>query len=138
MYDEDEVITFGNVNLDADEMMILKKRPEFAVFDTIKDDRINEEMLSTMTKIRWERWSHDDDDQGDEQDLTPEKLDEKETKEEMESQEEDQMRLVYNHDDKTINLGARRATDMRHNMRLIMPKPRSATEEAVLSTRMQV
>ena len=47
-------------------------------------------------------------------------------------------RLVYNPENNTIDLGAKRATDMGHNQRLFMPQPRSPQEEAVLSARLGV
>ena len=47
-------------------------------------------------------------------------------------------RMIFDLQTKTIDMGARRATDMAHNTRLILPQPRSAAEEAVLGARQMV
>ncbi len=47
-------------------------------------------------------------------------------------------RMIYDYEQCKVDLGARRATDMAHNQRVILPQPRSAVEEAILSSRLAV
>ena len=122
---------FGDLNLDYDELKVLELRPEFAIYDKLDKKKIAEEINITLTKIRWDRMNKDGD-------LVPQ--DENEDKEQEKQKELDRIedaksRMVYNMDNTTIDMGARKATDMAHNSRLILPQPRSATEEAILSTR---
>ena len=46
--------------------------------------------------------------------------------------------MIYDKDKNTVDMGARRATDMGHNQRLYMPNPRPPQEEAILNARLGV
>ena len=70
--------------------------------------------------------------------MNEEEQDTHQSKEELLKLEEAQSRMIYDLDNNTIDFRAKRATDMDHNMRLMLPEPRSAMEEAVLSARVEV
>ena len=132
-----DVIIFGEVNLDHEERLILKNRPEFCIYDKICEKKMNEEMNAAMSKIRWDRslrgWTMEE-----EKSLTPEERKTRKLEEEKDREEESQSRLVYDQDAGTIDMGARKATDMRHNTRIHLPQPRPPLEEAILEARMEV
>ena len=52
-----DVIVYGDVDLDTDERALLAKHPEFALFETIDKSKILEEMNTALVKIRWDRRS---------------------------------------------------------------------------------
>ena len=127
---------FGTVELDDDELSVMDLRPEFAVYDVIDCDKLEEEINITLTKIRWDRRERDGDD-----DVEPKSVEE--AQEQVAEREEQMMqdaesRLVYNSQDNCIDMRARRATYMVHNTRLILPQPRPASEEAILGARQMV
>ena len=140
IYNEKDVSVYGQVTLDDDERSLLQKRPEFATFDKVQKTRLEEEFNTTMTKIRWDRRTRDwtAEDQDNDKNTTPEELEQLQEQEEMNRLHEAEDRLVYDKDKNTVDLGARRATDMGHNQRLFLPNPRPPQEEAILSARMGV
>ena len=139
-FNEKEVMTFGDVDLDDDERALLQKRPEFALFDSIQDSRLSEEFTLTLTKVIWDRESRglSQKEQEEELDLCQEENLKVQEEEDRIRLEDSQARLILDPDSNTVNLGARRATDMRHNQRLTLPHHRPPLEEAVLSTRQMV
>ena len=141
MFNEHEVMVYGDVDLDDDERLLLQRRPEFAIYDSILDMKISEEMNLTLTKIRWDRESRglSQQEQEEEESLfTQEEKKEIMEQEERQRQEDSQSRIIFDQESNTINMGARRATDMKHNSRLIMPQPRPPMEEAIQCTRQEV
>ena len=132
-------IIFGSVDIDHDEKNVLNLRPEFSIYDKIDYKRMNEEFNTTLTKIRWDRISRDgEDDETTNLDETWMRQQQQEMKEELEREDDARSRMTYDSSSRTIDMGARRATDMSHNTRLILPQPRPAGEEALLSARQQM
>ena len=140
MFNDKEVMIYGDVKLDDNERAVLQRRPEFSLYDKICKDKMDEEMNTTLTKIRWDRrsWGWTMEDQDDDANLSSQEAKDKHDQEEREKLDQAQERLVLDKDNNTIDMGARRATDMRHNQRLVMPQPRPPLEEAVLHTRLEV
>ena len=132
--------TFSDINLDHDEISVLKRRPEFAIYDSLDRTKLREEMNLALTKVRWDRRSRDDKDQDSMPDPSPGSQEEKLklAQEEEDRMEDAKSRLIYHDVSNTVNMGARRATDMRHNQRLHLPQPRPPSEEAVLGARLEV
>ena len=139
-YNEKSVVTFGTADLDDDERSVLQRRPEFAVYEKVDTIKIQEEMNLALTKVRWDRrttcWAEGD---AEEQDLWTEE-DKLEHQAQLERDElvDAQSRMIHNKEEGRIDLGARRATDMGHNQRLVLPHPRPPGEEAVLGARLTV
>ena len=126
-----DVITFGEVTLDDDEKALLAKRPEFTVYEKLDWDRLCEEMNMALVKARWERQSRD----WLEDETDPQTLEDLEKQDKLEDAE---ARLVYKAGSDTVDLGSRKVTDMLHNQRLHLPRPRPPGEEAVLGARLDV
>ena len=131
--DLDNIPTFGDVDLDHEERLILSKRPEFAIYNKVDKKSLQEEMSITLTKIRWERRTRDWT-PGDE-DVTPAEAGERDKVDLQQQLEDCQSRLIFNQENLTVDLGACRATDMKLNQRLILPQPCPAAKEAVLGAR---
>ena len=56
----------------------------------------------------------------------------------MDCLQEGQARLVFDYDSNTIDMGAKHATNMKHNQKLVLPHPRPPAKEAVLGACMDV
>ena len=72
---------FGKINLDDDEITVLEKRPEYAVYQNVDNKRLLEEMHIALAKVRWERREKDWLEEGETKDseLSPEALKAKKT-----------------------------------------------------------
>ena len=118
-------------------LSVLDLRPEFAVFNNVDLKRLAEEINITLIKVRWDRRNRDSEVE-DGAPKTEQEAKDQDDKEEKDRMEDADSRMIFDLQTKTIDMGARRATDMAHNTRLILPQPRSAAEEAVLGARQMV
>ena len=136
----ENVTIFGQVDLDNNERALLAKRPEFAVFDCVDKKRLQEEFNVALCKVRWDRRSRDWllEEGESEKDWSESEREARMGQELLEKQEDAEARLVYNEETDVVDLGSRRATDMKHNTRLHMPQPRPPGEEAVLGARQEI
>ena len=53
------VVRFGEVDLDDDEELVLRMRPEFALFPRLSLRALMEEFEACLTKVRWGRNAED-------------------------------------------------------------------------------
>ena len=131
-----EVVVFGDVQLDFEERALLAKRPEYALYDSLDYNKIQEEMNVAMVKVRWDRRSREEHDEDDSD--TGGGGGNTVSDDETIRIEEAQARMVFDKSTNSVDMGARRATDMAHNKRLHIPQPRPAVEEAMLGARLEM
>ena len=108
----------GDVQVDDEELSVLRLPPEFAVLDKLRDEDFMHETEMAMTKIRWEKMK----DLEEEDDVVDE-------------EEEAKKRQIFDPLEKVIDMRKRRVTDMKENSRVILPKPLTAHEEAKIAVR---
>ena len=130
------------VEIDDDEMNLLKLGPKFCLFVNLDDETFESDLEEMIMKIKWDMMADDDREKpgledialrvllGD--DLCTEIDDERE--EEMELREA-VSRTPFNQAEMTLNMARRRVTDLKGNSRVHFPrKPRPLDEEAALET----
>ena len=52
--EEDEVVIIVEVELDEDEKAVLKRRPEFALYERLDEKEMRIEIEKGMAKVRWD------------------------------------------------------------------------------------
>ena len=121
-----EIVIYGdNIIQMDDEELVLKSRPEFALFPDIEITELMEEIESCLAKIRWQR---DQEDRAKEAQRVAEETG-------RDQEEEVERRHPHNPLDNTFDMSSTRPTDMKANKKIIMPNPRSDQEEMLLATR---
>ena len=117
-------LIYGDLRLDEDEVAALLLDPKFAVLNTLDIEDFDLEVESTLTKMKWNKMSDNNNCE-----------DEKE-REELEL-EDAESREVYDPVTKTYNAQKQRVTDLEHNAFVILPKPQHVDYEALLEIRRQ-
>ena len=117
---------YGNLKFDEYEEAAMRVPPDFPTLGRITLNNCKYETLLLRTKLRYSRKKEGS---PKEQELEaaagPEHLSSPE-----EIIWEEQQREVYNPDSKVLNFGKLKATDMRNNPRIMLPKPRPMNEES--------
>ena len=134
---EEEVMTFGNVELSENERDLLSLGPGFMVVTPLDDQEMKVEADVTLTKIRWSRRKQGTDEMTSAQEKSehvPETVEEQLISEALEAE----MRDVLSNDGKDLCMGRARPTDMRTNREVMMPGPSKAMVEAEYNTRVGV
>ena len=118
--DSDDIkkMVAGEVELDSDEISILKQLPKFAIYEKLAATEMKSDAEQAACKIRYNRCQLDKEVD----------LDEDEIKQKREEDLEN--RKVYDMRNKTVNFGNVRATDSRNNRHIHVAKPRNVGEEA--------
>ena len=133
----DEVITFGDVSLDQDEVDLLNLGPGFMVVSDLTKEDMQVESTVTLTKMRWGRMGKNLENMTDQEIAKEEKM---QTAEDIENEEandamEMEARDVISSDGSEVGMGRMRATDMKNNRNVKMPAPAPARVEANYNTR---
>ena len=122
----DEVVTYGNVNLNEDEKSLLNLGPNFMVLGDLDPIEMQVEATVTLTKIRWSRMSRGVEKMTERQ-IEKEELDlglqEMVEEERLADALNAEARDVISPDFKAVNMGQKRATDMKNNRDVKMPGP---------------
>ena len=129
-----EVVVIGQVDLTEEELSLLNKGPDFMVVSPLDLTEMKVEMSVTLTKIRWGMWSKDQQNMSSPEILRQEA---EETGEEQLERDklEAEMRDVVGSSGMEIDMGRLRATDMKNNRNVYMPRPAGPRAEAELATR---
>ena len=130
---DDEVVTYGEVDLSQEERELLNLGPGFMVANALDRTDMQVESIATVTKMRWGRRNVGQEDMTLEEiarELVPTE-DERQSLEEQEAESRDVMDPVSN----SVDLGNKRATDLKNNRSVHMPGPSSAPVEAQYETR---
>ena len=124
---KDEVVIFGSVKLNEDEISLLNLGPGYMVTKPLDIDEMEVEAVVTLTKIRWGRRKEGLDEMSDKeiQDYlseNPADTDEENLAEMVEAAARD----VVEEETLSINMLKKRATDMKNNRHVHMPGPAPA------------
>ena len=122
---------YNGVTLDDDERATLSLPPKFMLFPEVNKQEIGIQSEVCNAKIRLDRLQNMDvDKEGN--DVT-EHRGEKVTVEQAVA--ENKHREIYNPEEKKVNFGGLRPTEVKNCPRMCMPGPRSVREEAEITTR---
>ena len=103
------VMTIGDIELDEEELSILKLPPDFAILTNLSEENFIHEEELAMTKLRWEKRKVIEEDLGkDNIDVTEEE------KEEIKIVEA-KSRQIFDPINKSLDLRKRRVTDLKEN-----------------------
>ena len=132
-----EVVIYGDVTLDEEEIELLNLGPGYMVVSDLTKEDMQVESTVTLTKMRWGRRSKNQDEMTDQEIAREEllKTDEDLANEENERDLEQEARDVISTEGNELCMGRMRATDMRNNRDVKMPAPASARLEAMYNTR---
>ena len=130
---QQKVIIYGDIDVNSDELELLRNKPDFAMFTKIDKDQIKIEFEIGLTKVRWNRRTtgYKEDDLETES-MSKEELDRYKA---MDEKTEMEMRTVFDMENCKLDMGNRRPTDCKANRRVIIPPPRPGKEEAELMLR---
>ena len=120
---------FGRVQLDMDEENVLKLNPKFKLFPKVVFNLIKKQTGIANHKARWDKLSRLWDKDGNE--IVEELV--KKTPEEKLADENH--REVWDPDKNEIDFGKIRASDVKNNSKVMLPKARNMKEEAELAAR---
>ena len=93
---------YGGVKIDENEMTTLCLPPKFAMYEEVKEAKCEAEIEKSFAKLRWSRWKDKDG----------------ETRE-----------YAYDINNKRMNFGNLRPTEMKYNKRVYLPGPMNEKEE---------
>ena len=116
---------YGDLVLDEDEKQALMLEPKFAIYQKLDEEEFECELETTFCKLRWERMKEGDEDEEDCIETTPE---EKEAEELAEAS----TRSVYDPHRKEIDLRKSRATDIKLNTEIFLPRQQGQKFETLL------
>ena len=131
--EKDEVVVFGDVDINDDEWSLLNLGPGFMVTSDLDEEDMQVEAVVALTKIRWGRRSRgtenmtDADINKEERDTGLDKLEEEES---LAAAIETEARDVLDSEEVGVCMGRTRATDMRNNREVCMSGPDPPSVEA--------
>ena len=135
---EDKVLTFGSVELDDNEIELLKLGPGYMVVATPSEEEMRTECTVSLTKMRWDRMGKGDEgltSKEIEAEMATKSVEEIENEEAVEEEINREARDVLDEKGETLDMRKLRATDMEGNRRVIMPPPAKPIIEAEYNTR---
>ena len=124
---EIEVPVIGEVELTAEEKMILRKNPKFALPEKLLEDTMREDMEKAYSLMRMEL--------KDEEDTDEIRTEEEEEKEQKMREEEAKTRQIFCPIEQKYDERNRRVTDLVECNRVTLPKPIRIEREAQIETR---
>ena len=138
--DDITVSQVGSVILPEKEKAVLRLHPKFAVRDMIDDEEIEFQEELGWAKLRFkllkeEEERLDSDDDEDDLTMTEDDLEDDQKFVEMEEIIEAKSRQFFDPEEKIFNYGKKRATDLKENSRVTLPKPCNTEDEAGIEIR---
>ena len=115
--------------MDQDKLQVLKLNPKYRLFPKVILDTIRKQAGIGNHKARWDKLSRLWDKQGNEI------IEEKENKTMEQMVQEESHREIWDPNTNTIDFKKVRASDVRNNPRVVIPKARNVKEEAELAAR---
>ena len=137
----DEVVIYGDVQLNEEEQSLLNLGPGFMVTAPLDSEEMQVEAVVTLTKLRWGRRGRGTEDMTDTEIALEERekgLDKLEEEESIVAGIQSVARDVISEDEKSVRMGRMRVTDMKNNREVCMSGPAPPSVEAALNTRMGV
>ena len=128
---EDENYTFlkplvyGDLNFDKDEISALLLDPKFAVYDLLSEEDFDVEVETCLAKMRWNYMDKSDDEE------VPTSKVEQEFNEIVDAKS----RQIYDSESKTFDMRKLRATDVKQNTYVHLPKSQGVQYESGLEMR---
>ena len=123
---------FGSVKLDPWEEIFLELGPNFAMMEDMNLDRINTDLLISLTKIRLGRRGKEE----------SEVVRYREMEDIIDEEKKDMIsnldRREVNFENKTVRPGHKRCTNMKGNRRIMFPGGRPAKEKEVMEVRLEM
>ena len=138
--ESEDVIVWGDIELSDDEMSVLKLGPGYMVVAKLESEEQRVEENVAMTKVRWTKMKTGSEEMTGHQ----------EDREEAEAEDDElqaatlqdlldnQSRDVISPEGESVDMGRKRATDMRGNRTVYMPGPSIPVVEAEHTTRLAV
>ena len=126
---EIKVMVIGEVQIDDEELSVLKLPPDFAALANLSEEDFLHDEEMAMAKLRWEKKKMIEEDLGDNNVTVTE-----EEKEEIDLIEA-QSRQIFDPINKVLDLRKRRVTDLKENSKVYLPKPLPSYEEAKIEIR---
>ena len=104
-------LVYGDLHFDEDETSALLLDPKFAVYDILSEEDFDVEVETCLAKMRWNRMNKDED---EEQTSTVEQ--------ELNEIVDAKSRQIYDSETKTFDMRKLRATDVKQNTYVHLPK----------------
>ena len=138
--DTEDVVVWGEIQLSSDELSLLKLGPGYMVVSCLDSEEQRVEENVAMTKIRWTKMKTGSEEMtGHQEDLEePETAEDELEAATLQDLLDNQARDVINPEGTGIDMGRKRATDMRGNITVYMPGPSIPIVEAEYTTRLEV
>ena len=121
------------VDLGEDEIALLSKGPKFSVYKRCDRESFLESMEAAFIKHCWEMRQQGEDELPDGTPLTEEEERERDRLAEIERDMDAESRMIFTNRDRVFDWSRQRATDVKNNTRVILPRPMSALEESKLA-----
>ena len=121
----------GDISMSSDELECIRLQPNFQVTGDLKEEDMETELGIMGSKYRWEVSREEEERLSDEDERLITKEDRARGEE-----EEARSRSIFDPVKKTFSLANRRATDLRENSKVTLPRAMNAREEASLDVRM--
>ena len=126
-------VVVGDVNLDSEELEVLGLPPKFAMFEKLSEEDFEVDTEICFSKYRWDK--HQDEGTNNENDDEETKVTEDE--QELMDQWEAASRQTYDPVTNVFDHRNKRATDVKHNTRVYLPKALDTKLEAGIEVRRQ-
>ena len=137
---KEEVVVTDGIVLSEDECSLLNLGPGFMVLSDLDPEDMEVEAVVTLTKVRWGRRSAGTESMTEEEIAAEDNLKEQDdmVAESISEALETIVRDMIEEEKNSINMGNKRATDMRNNSKVHMPGPGPAKVESSHNVRMGV
>ena len=126
---EIEVVKYGDIELDKDEIAAMKLHPKMAMPRQLQEGYMNLAQDLCYTKIRWQVRKEEE-----QEDRNEKKVEEVEEEEVIEAR----TRQVYDPQNREYDERRKRVTDMQECSRVFLPRPLKVTQEAQLEMRREM
>ena len=128
------VVVGGDVNLlSKEEVAILIRGPKYTIRRILDKERFQLEMEKVFIKLRWALRDKDVMDDVELESLMTDE--EKKRTSELVELEEIKTRSVFDHDKNEVDFRNSRATDVKHNSKVILPGPLTVAQEGEIQMR---
>ena len=125
----DILIIGDEIELDSDEIEALKLPPKTAKLDKLSEENFRTEVEASLAKYRWAKKEEiDSEDVNDGEEITEEEK-------EMYEQVDAESRQIYNPASKSMDYRKKRATDLKENTKVYLPRPLPTQQEAFAAVR---
>ena len=132
---EIQVSIVGNLVLSEEVKSVLRLHPKFAIREKIEDEELDFQQELGYAKLRYQLNREEEEDLGSEDEMEEATEEEREQEKDKQEEEEARSRQFFDPEGKVFNYGKKRATDLKENARVTLPKPSNASNEAGIEMR---